>query len=106
MINQKRIEETARQIFENSFEISILQTELEGMLNSIYQNNKEFERGRLSKNKFNANEKSLKRKSVSIIKSIKTLLKTNVDMLVNIKSEVEKQECSAVKKEKKAKGKK
>jgi hypothetical protein len=106
MIDLKKIEEMARNVFENSFEISILQDELDGMLNAIYRNSKEFERGSLSRNKFKANEKKLKTKSVSVIKEIKNLLKTNQDLLVNIKSEAEKQACLSVKSTKSKKSKK
>ncbi|MFH0929003.1 MAG: hypothetical protein V1818_01450 [Candidatus Aenigmatarchaeota archaeon] len=93
MIDLKNIDEMVRKIFENSFEISLLQDELESMLNAIYRNSAEFERGKLSRNAFKTNETKMKRRSVGIIKSVKGLIKTNIDLLVNMKSDIEKQDC-------------
>lgn len=92
MISIKKIEDMSRKIFENSFEISLLQDELESMLNAIYKNASEFKKGKLSRNAFKANEKNLKGKSVAIIKNVKDLTKANVEMLDGMKNEVVDQE--------------
>lgn len=105
MIDLKRIDDMARKIFENSFEVSLLQDELESMLNAIYRNNVEFEKGKLSRNAFKANETKMKKRSVEIIKSTKGLIKSNMDLLVNIKSDVEKQDCKTAITTKKKKSK-
>ena len=102
MIKLKKVEDCAKKIYEGSFELSLLQQELENMLNAIDKNNMEFERGKISRNAFKSNEVGLKKKSVEIIKNIKILIKSNMDFLVTIKRDVENQ--SMVKVKKKAKG--
>lgn len=102
MINLKKIEENSRKIFENSFELSLLQEELENMLNALYRNGRELEKGKISKNAFKSNETKLKKNSVVIIKNIKDLIKTNMNLLASMKKEVEGQDL----KKKKSKPKK
>jgi hypothetical protein len=103
MISLKKVEDCAKKIYEGSFELSLLQQELENMLNAIDKNNVEFEKGKISKNAFKSNEAKLKKKSVDIINNIKILVKTNLDFLSSIRKDVEKQTAA---KPKKTKGKK
>jgi len=103
MINLKKVEDCAKKIYEGSFELSLLQQELEYMLNAIDKNNIEFEKGKISRNAFKSNESRLKKKSIEIINNIKVLIKSNMDFLGIIKRDVENQRL--VKSKKKAKGK-
>ena len=105
MISLKKVEDCAKKIYEGSFELSLLQQELENMLNAIDRNNMEFEKGKISRNAFKSNESKLKKNSVDIIKNIKVLIKTNLDFLTSIRNDVEKQIKTKPKKSK-PKGKK
>jgi hypothetical protein len=105
MISLKKVEDCAKKIYEGSFELSLLQQELENMLNAIDKNNVEFEKGKISRNAFKSNETKLKKKSIDIINNIKILVKTNLDFLSSIRKDVEKQTAAKPKKAR-AKGKK
>jgi hypothetical protein len=105
MINLKKVEDSSKKIYEGSFELSLLQQELENMLNAIDKNNMEFEKGKISRNAFKSNETKLKKNSIDIIKNIKILVKNNLDFLASIRKDVEKQVTTKPKKAKK-KGKK
>lgn len=91
MISLKKVEDCSRKIYEGSFELSLLQQELENMLNAIDRNNMEFEKGKISRNAFKSNESKLKKNSIEIIKNIKVLIKSNLDLLKSIRNDVEKQ---------------
>ena len=105
MINLKKVEDCAKKIYEGSFELSLLQLELDNMLNAIDKNNMEFEKGKISRNAFKSNEAKLKKNSVDIIKNIKILIKSNRDFLSSIRKDVEKQTTTKPK-AKKPRGKK
>ena len=49
MMDLKKVEDSAKRIYEDSFDLSLLQEDLESKLDEIYENNLEFERGKLSK---------------------------------------------------------
>ena len=103
MIDLKKIEESSKQVYEDSFDISLLQEDLESKLDEIYQNNIVFQKGKLSKNAFRVNELQLKRESLLIIKAIKEKLKSNNILISAIKEEIRGKE--KVKKKRVKKGK-
>ena len=92
MINLKKVEDCVKKVYEGSFELSLLQQELENMLNAIDRNNMEFKKGKISRNAFKSNESKLKKKSIDIINNIKSLIKSNTEYLATIKRDVERQE--------------
>ena len=65
MINLKKVEDCVKKVYEGSFELSLLQQELENMLNAIDRNNMEFKKGKISRNAFKSNESKLKKKSIA-----------------------------------------
>jgi len=89
MINLKQIENDTRRIYEDSFELSLLQEQLEDMLTAIDKNNIEFDRGKISRTAFKANESKLKKNSVRIIKTVKGLVKNNMILIGNIEEEIQ-----------------
>ena len=91
MINLRQIENDTRKIYENSFELSLLEEQLEDMLTAIDKNNMEFERGNISKTAFKSNETKLKKNSVKLIKSIKEIISNNLNLLKSIEDDVENQ---------------
>ena len=64
MINLRQIENDTRRIYEDCFELSLLEEQLEDMLTALDKNNIEFERGKISRTAFKANERKLKKNSV------------------------------------------
>lgn len=91
MINLKQIENDTKRIYDESFELSLLQEQLEDMLTAIDKNNIEFEDGRISKTAFKTNENKLKKNSVKLIKNIKSLIETNLILLGGIEEEIKNQ---------------
>lgn len=89
MINLKQIENDTRRIYEDSFELSLLQEQLEDMLTAIDKNNIEFDKGKISRTAFKANESRLKKDSVRIIKSIKSIINNNMILIGNIREEIQ-----------------
>jgi hypothetical protein len=98
MINLKQIENDTRRIYEDCFELSLLEEQLEDMLTALDKNNIEFERGKISRTAFKANESKLKKDSVRIIKIIKDLIKSNMIIIGNIEEEIQIQSGSRTKK--------
>ena len=88
MMDLKKVEDSAKKIYEDSFDISLLQEDLESKLDEIYENNIELERGRLSKASFRENEKILKGSSIKIIKNIKSIISSNLKLLDAIRNEL------------------
>lgn len=88
MLDLKTVEGCAKKIYEDSFEVSILQEDLERKLDEIYENAMEFKKGRLSKGSFKSNEAALKKSSLEIMKSIKELIKSNIALLETIRKNV------------------
>ena len=84
MINLKQIENDTRRIYEDCFELSLLEEQLEDMLTALDKNNIEFERGKISRTAFKANESKLKKDSVRIIKIIKDLIKSFIASFLDI----------------------
>jgi hypothetical protein len=101
MIKLKQIEMDAKKFYEDSFELSLLQEQLEDMLTAIDKNNEEFESGKISKSAFKSNKGKLERSSVKIIKNIKSLINSNLALIKNISVEIEKQAGKKTKKGKK-----
>ena len=91
MINIKQIEKDTRRIYEECFELSLLEEQLEDMLTALDKNNIEFERGKLSRTAFKANESKLKKSSVSVIKNIKEIINSSTILIGNIEEEVQSQ---------------
>ena len=71
MIKSEQLENSAKRNYERSFELSLLQEELEILLTAIDRNNTAFEKGKISRNAFQSNENKLKKKSVKIINKIR-----------------------------------
>ncbi len=103
MINLKQIENDTRRIYEDSFELSLLQEQLEDMLTAIDKNNIEFDRGKISRTAFKANEGKLKKNSVRIIKTVKSLVKNNMILIGNIEEEIQIQSGRRIQKKVKKK---
>jgi ribosome-binding ATPase YchF (GTP1/OBG family) len=98
MINLKQIENDTRRIYEDCFELSLLEEQLEDMLTALDKNNIEFERGKISRTAFKANESKLKKNSVKIIKTIKELINSNMILIGNIEEDIENQGGRRIKK--------
>lgn len=88
MMDLKKVEDSAKRIYEDSFDLSLLQEDLESKLDEIYENNLEFERGKLSKTSFKENEKVLKKSSIRMIKNIKSIISSNLKLLDTIRNEL------------------
>ena len=91
MIDLKKIEAGAKEIYEDSFDISLLQEDLENKLDEIYQNSVTFKSGKLSKNAFKVNESELKKDSLALMKAIKEKLKSNMALINSIREEIKGQ---------------
>ena len=92
MIDLKKIETSAKKIYEDSFEVSLVQEDLEKKLDEIYKNNLEMQRGRLSRAAFKANDATLKKDSLTLIKAIKELIKSNLVLCDGMRKEISGQE--------------
>ena len=91
MLNIRQIENDTKKIYDNSFELSLLQEQLDDMLTEIDKNNIEFEKGKISRTAFKSNEAKLKRSSVRLIKSIKKIISDNIILIGNVEEEVQLQ---------------
>jgi len=105
MISLEQIENDVKRFYENSFELSLLQEELENMLTSMDRNNIEFEKGKISKNAFELNEVKLKKNSVRLIKKIKALITSNRGLIKSIIKEIENQKKKKTETKKRARKK-
>jgi hypothetical protein len=92
MINLKQIEIDTKRVYENSFELLLMQEELENMLIAIDKNNMAFEKGKISKNAFRNNEKKLQKNSVRVIKNIKNMIEASLIIIKNLIEEIEIQQ--------------
>lgn len=96
MINLKQIETDTKRVYENSFELILMQEELENMLIAIDKNNIVFEDGKISKNAFRSNQKNLQKNSVRVIKNIKTIIEATLIIIKNITEEIEIQQIKKI----------
>ncbi|RLI97857.1 MAG: hypothetical protein DRP00_03265, partial [Candidatus Aenigmatarchaeota archaeon] len=78
-INLEQIQEASRRIFEISSEIHLLQDELENLLSLIDKNSLEYQKGKISREVFESNEKRLKKESALRIKKINQLVREGLE---------------------------
>ena len=90
-IELRKIQECATKIFELSSVISLLQEELENLLSLIDKNSLEYQKGRISKEMFESNEKRLKRESAYRIKKINKSIGEALGYLKEIEKEIKLQ---------------
>lgn len=88
-----KIQRLTKKIFENSCEISLLQQELENLLSLIEKNSQEYEKGKISREMFESNEKRLKRESAVRIKKINNLVSEALKILKIVEKEIETQKA-------------
>jgi len=92
-INLEQIQEASRRIFEISSEIHLLQDELENLLSLIDKNSLEYQKGKISREVFESNEKRLKKESALRIKKINQLVKEGLELLKKAEKEIKAQKA-------------
>lgn len=90
-IELNKIQELTKKIFEVSSEISLVQEELENLLSLIDKNSTEYQKGKISKEMFESNEKRLKKESALRIKKINNLVSEALKFLKIIEKEIKSQ---------------
>ncbi|MEM5790472.1 MAG: hypothetical protein QXP77_00215 [Candidatus Aenigmatarchaeota archaeon] len=90
-IELNKIQELTKKIFEASSEISLVQEELENLLSLIDKNSIEYQKGKISKEMFESNEKRLKKESALRIKKINNLVSGALKFLKMIEKEIRSQ---------------
>lgn len=91
MISLEKIRSSARKIYENSSSIKVFQEELEDMLDAIDDINLEHNKGKISKEIFNSNEKKLKKESIKLIKRINKFVSVNLNLIKIMTDEITSQ---------------
>ena len=92
-INLEQIQEASRRIFKISSEIHLLQDELENLLSLIDKNSLEYQKGKISREVFESNEKRLKKESALRIKKINQLVKEGLELLKKAEKEIKAQKA-------------
>jgi len=92
-VNLEQIQEASRRIFEISSEIHLLQDELENLLSLIDKNSLEYQKGKISREVFESNEKRLKKESALRIKKINQLVKEGLELLKKAEKEIKAQKA-------------
>ena len=92
-INLEQMQEASRRIFEISSEIHLLQDELENLLSLIDKNSLEYQKGKISREVFESNEKRLKKESALRIKKINQLVKEGLELLKKAEKEIKAQKA-------------
>jgi len=90
-IELNKIQDSTKKIFEACSEISLLQEELENLLSLIEKNSAEYQKGKISKEMFESNEKRLKKESALRIKKINKLVEDALKFLKIIEKEIKSQ---------------
>jgi hypothetical protein len=81
VIDLKRIISIINKIYENTSNVKILQDELEELLAVIDKTNLEYNRGKISKEIFDRDQKKFKKESVRFIKSINKFVNSDLNAL-------------------------
>ena len=84
----KKIINIVNKIYEDISNIKILQDELEELLSAIDKINIDYNRGKISKEIFDNDQKKFKRESVKIIKTINNLISSDLKNLSQIEEEL------------------
>jgi Na+/phosphate symporter len=90
-INLEQIQKNTKEIHEISSQISLLQEELEDSLTAIDRNSLDYQKGKISKEVFESNEKKIKIESAKKIKRIGELITNGLKLLEKIKKEIQAQ---------------
>lgn len=88
VIDLKKTINFVNKIYEDLSNIKIIQDELEELLSTIDKINLEYNRGKISKEIFDRDEKKFKKESVKIIKTVNELLSSDLNCLSLIESEL------------------
>ncbi|HLC59100.1 MAG TPA: hypothetical protein VJH34_01090 [archaeon] len=92
MIDIEKMHNTVRNLYENCSDIKFSQEELDAMLSLIDRINTDYKRGKVSRSKFQEDEKSFKNKSVVLIKKIDALIGKNVEYIKDIVNQISTEE--------------
>jgi ribosomal protein L18E len=90
-INLEKIQEKTKRIYGISSEISLLQEELENLITAIDKNSSEYQRGNISRDIFETNEKKLKKRSAMKIRKINKLVEEGIKLLEKMENELTSQ---------------
>jgi len=88
VIGMKKTINIVNKIYEDISNIKILQDELEELLSAIDKINIDYNRGKISKEIFDNDQKKFKRESVKIIKTINNLISSDLKNLSQIEEEL------------------
>ena len=88
LINLDKINKLNKKFYEKSSDIKILQEELEDMLTAIDGLNTDINKGKISKESFDSNEKKFKGQSLKLIKKINKIVNENLGCVKMISSEI------------------
>ena len=88
VIDLKKIINFVNKVYEDISNIKIRQDELEELLGTIDKINLEYNRGKISKEIFDRDEKKFKKESVKLIKLINDILSSDLNCLSLIESEL------------------
>ena len=81
VIDLKKILNIINKIYEDASNIKILQDEIEELLGAIDKINLEYNRGKISKEIFDRDEKKFKKESIKLIKIINKLVSSDLNSL-------------------------
>lgn len=103
MTEMDKIQEFTTKIYEGSSEIKVLQEKLEDMLSAIDKNNLDYNRGKLPKEIFQAEDNKLRKEGAQLVKSINNLVNDILNYIKAIAEETNKIKRRKIEKKRKSK---